>query len=439
MTTPNDSRSKRPVMTEKVMRYTPPATNQHFSLQRIDQQAPAVVVTSGRCTIGALPLNELCVDQSNVSRFHCEVGVENGVGWVRDLGSTNGTHVDGLQVKDAFLKDGSLLKLGPVATLRFKLLAEQEEQPLSDKRELGDLLGESPAMRACFWQLERAAASSRAVLLEGETGTGKTLAAEAIHGLSSRAVEPLVTVDCASTPEADLEQVLFGRGEPPKRLSAFEEAGGGTLVLEDVSELSPALQLRLLPVLESGELRRSGGSAVATVRARLIATTRTDLRMLINDGRFKSELFHRLAVLRIRLPPLRERAEDIPRLVDVHLKKNGITEEEARVVRDRDMLSRLKHAVWAGNVRELFNHVDRAVVMKGALPPGDLAPSSAGPVVDPRTPYSEARRIALEQFEAAYVKALLEQHRGNVSVAARQTGIDRAYLHRLMRRHGVRP
>ena len=436
MTTSTDPRFRRPSMTEKVARYVP-ETTRHFSLQRVDQSSPAVIVTGGKCTVGALAMNELCVEHVNVSRFHCEVGVENGVGWVRDLGSTNGTHVDGLQVKEAFLKDGSLIKLGPVATLRFKLLEQQEEQPLSDKRELGDLIGHSAAMRACFWQLERAAASSRAVLLEGETGTGKTLAAEAIHGLSSRSLEPIVSVDCASTAEADLEQILFGRGEPPKRLSAFEEAGGGTLLLEDVSELSPALQLRLLPVLETGELRRTGGNAVATVRARLIATTRTDLRMLINAGGFKTELYHRLAVLRIRLPALRERAEDIPSLVDAHLEKNAVTEEEARVVRDPESLKRLEHLVWAGNVRELFNHVDRAVVMKGAVP-ADFAPQAAMPVVDARTPYAEARRVALEQFEAAYVKALLELHGGNVSAAARQTGIDRAYLHRLMRRHGVR-
>ncbi len=433
----SDPRFKRPSHTEKVARHVPEATR-HFSLQRIDVPSTPVVVTTGKCTIGALAMNELCVDHATVSRFHAEVGVEHGIGWVKDLGSTNGTHVDGLQVREAFLKDGSLIKLGPTATLRFKLLDQQDELPLSEKRELGELIGESPAMRACFAQLERAASSSRAVLLEGETGTGKTAAAEAIHGASSRSLEPLVTVDCGATTEADLEQILFGRGEPPKRLSAFEEAGGGTLVLEDISELPAALQLRLLPVLETGELRRTGGTAVASVRARLIATTRTDLRMLINEGRFKSELFHRLAVLRIRLPPLRERAEDIPMLVDAHLEDTSVTEEEARVVRDPETLSRLKHAVWAGNVRELFNHVDRAVVMKSAAAPADLQPQATAPQVDARMPYAEARRVALERFEAAYVKALLDLNGGNVSAAARQTGIDRAYLHRLMRRHGVR-
>jgi DNA-binding NtrC family response regulator len=437
MAEPSDTKFRRPSMTEKVARHVP-ATARHFSLQRVDVTSPPVVVTSGRCTIGALAMNELCVDLGTVSRFHCEVTAEGGAPVVKDLGSTNGTHVDGLQVREAFLKDGSLIKLGPVATLRFRLLDEKEELQLSEKRELGELLGESAAMRSCFWQLERAAASSRAVLLEGETGTGKTAAADAIHNASSRSLEPLVTVECGSLTEADLEQVLFGRGEAPKRLSAFEEAGGGTLVLEDVNELPQALQLRLLPVLETGELRRTGAMAVASVRCRLVATTRVDLRMLINEGRFKSELFHRLAVLRIRVPPLRERAEDIPLLVDARLEGSAVTEEEARVVRDPESLARMRHAVWAGNVRELFNYVDRAVTMKSALPPGELAPQTVAAKVDARLPYAEARRIALEHFEVAYVKALLELHGGNVSAAARQTGIDRAYLHRLMRRHGIK-
>jgi len=432
----SEPKFRRPAMTEKVARHAPGATR-HFSLQRVDVTMPPVVVTNGKCTVGALAMNELCVDLSTVSRFHCEVGVEGGTGWVKDLGSTNGTHVDGLHVREAFLKDGSLIKLGPVATLRFKLLDEKDDLQLSDKRELGTLIGESAAMRTCFWQLERAAQSSRSVLLEGETGTGKTAAAEAIHGASARSLEPIVVVECGSLAGADLEQTLFGRGEPPKRLSAFEEAGNGTLVLEDVGDLPQALQLRLLPVLETGELRRPGAMAVATVRCRLIATTRTDLRMLINEGRFKSELYHRLAVLRIRLPPLRERAEDIPSLVDLHLERSNASEEEAAMVRDPESMAQLKRAVWVGNVRELFNHVDRSVVMKSTAAPLELA-AQVAPRVDARVPYSEARQQALDRFEAAYVKALLELHDGNVSEAARQTGIDRAYLHRLMRRHGVK-
>lgn len=429
-----DSFHRKPDATEKVPRFVPDAPR-HFSLQRIDRPAPPIVISSGRCQLGTLESNELRVtDDAKVSRFHCEVAVEKGVPFIKDLGSSNGTFVDGLQVRDAYLKDGSMIRLGPEATVRFRLLEERSELQLSEAASFGPLLGHSVAMRVCFAQLARMAQSNLPVLIEGETGTGKTTAADALVAAVSKPELPFITLDCGALPEPDMEQALFGRSEP-RRLSAFEEARDGTLVLEDVSELSAALQTRLLPVLEKGELRRPGSTAVVPVKARIICTTRRDLRTLVNDGRFKSELFYRLAVLRVQLPPLRERAEDIPELVDAHLEASGLSEAEVASLRAPEFVERLQAASWPGNVRELFNHLDRSVVMQAALAPHQSQKRVSVSTADARKPYAEARRLALERFEEGYVIGVLRLNNGNVAEAARKAGIDRAYLHRLIKRH----
>jgi two-component system response regulator GlrR len=410
------------------------APQRHFSLQRMDVESPVVHVT-GKCQVGAHPLNEVVVDDETVSRFHCEVTVGEGGAWVKDVGSSNGTEIDGVRVREAALKDGSVMKLGKVP-LRFRLLTDSTPQLLSKRDSFGALLGSSLAMRACYAQLERVAETSRPVLLEGESGTGKSIAAEAVHEASSRAAEPFIAVDLGALSADDLEATLFGR-DNPRRLSVFEEVGAGTLFLDEVSELSDAAQARLLPILEKSELRRAGSAAVVKVRARILASTREDLRQLVNAGKFRPELYYRLAVVRVQMPSLRHRLSDLPRLVDAFLTQAGAQEEERARLTAHEFIVRLEQGAWPGNVRELFNHLDRCLVMQAPIEPLE-SKRRTGRMVGIAASYAESRQAALDRFEKEYVEALLEAHRGKVTDAARAAGMDRVYLHRLMKRHGLR-
>ncbi len=433
MTSSTGAFKRRTSPTLKVMRPAPPAVR-HFTLQRVDRAGPAQMVSGGSAQVGSHTLNEVVIEEPTVSRFHCEISVTPDGPVVRDLGSANGTEVDGVRVKEAFLKNGSLLRLGN-ATVRFQLELEATAEPLAKGDTFGPLWGASPQMRACFAQLERAAETSRPVLIEGETGTGKTAAAEAVHDSGSRKDEPFLPVDCSSLAPADLEAMLVGR-ESPRRLSAFEEAREGTLFLDEVAELPLELQGRLVTVLEKGELRRPGGLTVS-VRARVIASTRADLRQLVNQNRFRSELYFRLAVMRVRMPPLRQHPEDIPELVDSWLEDSGTTEEEAEPLRSQEFLSRLQGAAWPGNVRELYNHLDHCRVMRAPLSPGENAPAAAVRPSANHT-WAEGKRLANEEFERGYVEALLERHKGKVSEAARAAQMDRVYLYRLIKRYGLK-
>lgn len=433
MTSP--SRRHNPTSTVKVQKAMEGPGLRRFTLQRLDGKSAQVHISSGRCQIGSHTLNDLVVEHPAVSRFHCEIGIDANGPWLKDLGSSNGTEVDGVGVREVLLRDGSLIKLSDAVTISFKLLNEKSDLPLSKSDQFGGLIGTSAVMRACFAQLERAAQTSRPLLIEGETGTGKTVAAEQVHANSARKLQPFITIDCASLSAEALEEALFGTDN--QRLSAFEEAGWGTLFLDEVSELTPELQGRLMPVLEKGELRRGGSTATVAVRARLIASTRRDLRQLVNQNLFRNELFFRLAVVRVMMPPLRQHLDDVPDLADMFLKQAS-TEDEVAALRTNEFLGRLQLGSWPGNVRELFNHVERCLLMQTALNPQETMQVGLPPRVDPKRSYAEGRRLALEQFEREYVEALLRLHQGKISDAARAAGMDRAYLHRLVRRHGLK-
>ena len=193
-----------------------------------------------------------------------------------------------------------------------------------------------------------------------------------------------------------------------------------------------------MPVHEKGELRRTGSTATGAGRARLIASTRKDLRQLVNQGRFRNELFFRLAVVSVKMPPLRQHLDDVTDLVDVFLTQADAKPEEIAALRTNEFIGRLMLGSWPGNVRELFNHVERCMLMQTPLNPQDTLQVGLPPRVDPKRSYAEGRRLALEQFEREYVEALLRLHQGKISEAARAAGMDRAYLHRLVRRHNLK-
>ncbi|WAS90750.1 sigma 54-interacting transcriptional regulator [Nannocystis punicea] len=401
--------------------------------------------STDRCSIGSHRSNHVLVDDPTVSRFHCEIVVDEAGARVRDLKSRNGTVLDGVNVLEAFLRAGSLLRLGKTV-LRFELGLEVNRLPLASEPRFGSLTGASAPMRATFALLARAAESSATVLLEGETGTGKSQAARSVHRESARAGGPFVVVDCGAIHGNLLESELFGHekgaftGATDRRIGAFEEASGGTLFLDEIGELPLDLQPKLLRALEAREVRRVGSNSHRPVDVRLVAATNRDLRTEVNLGKFRADLYFRLAVVTIRMPPLRQRPEDIPALVDEILAALHASPAQIEPLRDPAFLARLRHAVWAGNVRELRNYLERCVVLGPGQPepePGEAG--GDGFVVDSAAPYAAERVRALADFERRYFAGLLRLHDGKVARAADAAGIDRAYLYRLLRRHRIEP
>jgi DNA-binding NtrC family response regulator len=267
------------------------------------------------------------------------------------------------------------------------------------------------------------------------------VAAESIHQESTRAAGPFVVIDCSAIPRELLESELFGHergsftGATQRRTGAFEEAHGGTVFLDEIGELPLQLQPKLLRVLEAREVRRVGATSVTPIDVRVIAATNRDLRGEVNGARFRSDLYFRLAVLKVALPPLRSRPDDLPALVDHFLVQLGAARHTAEALRAPEFQARLAAAAWPGNVRELRNYLERCLVFEEPPPIGEGA-DAPGSIAD--LAYEEARRRAVAEFERAYVEALLAKHGGKVALAARAAGIDRVYLYRLMRRHGVR-
>jgi DNA-binding NtrC family response regulator len=397
----------------------------------VDGAERPFVSASDRAVVGTHESCDVVLADRTVSRFHCEITVRDGRARVRDLDSKNGTHVDGVAVVESFLHDGARLTVGQT-TMQFGIGGAEVAIPLSRTGQFGALVGRSAEMRHVFALLEQAAQSKATLLLEGETGTGKELAAESLHRMSSRREQPFVVVDCSALPPDLLESELFGHekgaftGASARRVGAFEAAHGGTVFLDEIGELGPELQPKLLRVLERGEVKRIGSDRYKQVDVRIVAATHRNLRSDVNSKRFRSDLYYRLAVIVVTLPPLRDRVEDLPVLVE-HLLASlgGATKPEAARMRTPAFLAELAAHRWPGNVRELRNYVERGLALSGtSAEPIDTAPAS----------YKEAK----ERWERAYVEELMRAADGNVAAAAREAKLDRAAFYRLLWRHGMR-
>jgi DNA-binding NtrC family response regulator len=406
--------------------------------------AGAVYDSAGtRATVGTHDGNHLVVVDPTVSRFHCEIVMTEEHALVRDLGSRNGTRVDGVPIREAYLRDGARLKVGQTQ-LKFELLAEQVGVPLSGGERFGLALGRSVAMRAVFALLERAAQSDATVLLTGETGTGKDVAAESLHRESARREGPFVVVDCGAIPAGLLETELFGHeagaytGATTDRCGAIEAASGGTLFLDEIGELTPDLQPKLLRALDTHTVQRVGGTRRTPVDVRVVAATNRDLKVEVNARRFRPDLYYRIAVVEVRLPPLRERLEDLPLLVEHFLAQLGNPAAAAASLRDPEHVAALGHHSWPGNIRELRNYVEQcqAIGERAALDPSGA--SAGPPAIDVRVPLKRAREQWLDHFERRYLAELIQAHGHNVAAAARAAAIDRVHLYRLLSRYGLR-
>jgi DNA-binding NtrC family response regulator len=416
---------------------------------RSGPDAGKVYESSGeRVVVGTHESTGLVLTDATVSRFHCEIAVNDGLVHIADLGSRNGTLLDGVSVLSAHLHDGAVLTLGR-SEIAFELGAGRVEVPTLEQSRFGLMVGRSPAMRAVFALLESAARSSATVLLLGETGTGKDAAAESIHREGDRSDGPLVVVDCAGMPPALIESELFGHergaftGADRTRLGAFEAASGGTLLLDEVGELPLELQPKLLRVLESRTVQRVGTTQRVPVDVRVIAATNRNLKSDVNAQRFRPDLYYRLAVLEITLPPLRERREDLQLLVEELLARRDGGAAPPALVRGPSFARQLADHDWPGNVRELRNYLERCLALERAVPLDGEDPADAAredpPPIDARQPIRGARERWVRYFERRYLEDLLAHHGGNVSAAARAAGVTRIHLYRLLTRAGLRP
>ncbi len=395
----------------------------------------------GRVRIGARDFAEIVLRDSGVSGLHCEIVAGDELR-VRDLGSKNGTYLGGVRVIEAALTPGAVLTLGSTRLQVAPTHDVVEVGPVAGKETLHGLVARSTAMQALIARIEAVAPTQATVLVMGETGSGKELVAEAIHLASPRAQAPLVTVDCGAISATLIEAELFGyergafTGAERRFAGVFERADGGTLFLDEIGELPPPLQSRLLRALESRKVRRLGGQRDLSVDVRVVAATNRDLPLEVNAGRFREDLYHRLAVVTLTMPPLRERVEDLPLLVVQLLDKIGV---DATPFLTAEGLQALIEHSWPGNVRELRNTLERAASLgQPALPEAAIVSQGAEVKIDLGLSYSLGKKRLLETYERVYLAHMLEQCRGNVTEVARRSGLERMSVYRIMRRLGLR-
>jgi DNA-binding NtrC family response regulator len=424
------ARSDRTVALEPLVRLVVtagPDTGKAFVLD--GTQAPRVL-------LGTSPACELVLADRQISRRHLSFELANGQLRVRDLGSTNGTKIRGVSIAEAFLHGGETLELGE-SVIEVVRDDEHGEPFVSDETGFGRYLGRSVAMRRLYATCEKLAKSQAPLVIEGETGTGKELLAEVLHEEGPRAEGPFVVFDCASVSPAEAEVVLFGReGSPDSELGLFEEANGGTLLIDEIGELDAGVQPKLLRAIERGEIRRVGGTRSLPIDVRFISTSRRDLDREVGEGHFREDLFFRIAVTRIELPPLRKRAGDVEFLA-AHFWALGGSSDPL----PRSNVDRLRSYEWPGNVRELSNFITRLRAVGPTERSSQRAGEQSAPasdfidrVVGEHLPLGPARERVIAEFERRYVEDAFVRNGRNVTRAAEAAGIARRYFRTLRAR-----
>ena len=423
--------------------------------------------------IGGMEDNDLVLDDPTVSRYHCRIYQDENAYMIEDLGSTNGTFVNRVRIKDAFLKPGCMLTIGK-SDVRFQSLDERIDIQPVNREKFGRIVGKSTRMREIFGILDRIAPTDATVILEGETGTGKEVVAQTVHDASRRSKKPFVVFDCSAIPENLIESELFGHekgsftGAIMARQGLFETAHGGTIFLDELGELSLDLQPKLLRALEQREIRRVGSNKPIKIDVRVVAATNRNLEEEVKAGRFREDLYYRLSVVRLILPPLRDRAEDVALLAKHILRSAAFNQDDSNRPRvkgiEREALDAMMNYRWSGNVRELVNVVERAcaycdtdyinlehlpeqITGVGVLrrqPEPTRAPevgiTTAAPTLPGSSmtkPFKDAKEEWVASFESDYIISLLTKHGFNISHAARDADIDRKYFRKLMKKYGI--
>lgn len=405
--------------------------------------------------IGKKSDNDIVVNDKTVSRNHVEIHLNDDNSYLlKDLNSTNGTTINGMKVKEAYLSQGDQIEVGETK-IEFQTYDENVQIEPSNNNFFGQLVGKCRKMRQIFGILERISPSQATVIIEGETGTGKELVARAIHDNSLRKDKPFITFDCSSVAPNLIESELFGHtkgsftGAIKDRIGAFEAANGGTIFLDEIGELTLDLQPKLLRALEQREIKRVGSTNAVKLDVRVISATNRNLKEEVKNAKFREDLYYRLSVVKIQVPPLRERLEDIPLIAEKILASarfNRKPDGKFYVSRvEDDALKILQRYQWPGNVRELNNILERAVsfsedgTIKGSHLQYVFSEVESGEEAtvriqgyDMERPFKEAKQAVVEQFEKEYLQELLERNKGNVSKASREAKIDRKHLRNLL-------
>jgi DNA-binding NtrC family response regulator len=409
---------------------------------RVDGSAASDVI------VGQSPVCQLRLTDPAVSRRHAAFDVVADGLRVRDLESKNGTFIGGVRVVEARLTGGEAITIGSTV-IRAGLEGPNAPDALPLEDRFGGVLGASREMRRLFPLMARLANAKIPVLIEGETGVGKEAVAAALHVAGPRRERPLILFDCTTIAPNLLESELFGHekgaftGATAQREGVFEQAHGGTLFIDELGELSLDLQSKLLRAIDAGQVRRVGGQRWLQCDVRVIAATRRDLDAMVQAGTFRDDLFHRLAVGRIAIPPLRERKGDIPLLMEHFFHALGAS---PNVLPRSHVDAWLAHS-WPGNVRELRNAVARVVALGELAQLAQTPPraASSGPadspgrafegLLDELLPYDESRQRALELFQRHYVARALKASKGDVRRAAEAAGVALRYFQLLRARY----
>jgi DNA-binding NtrC family response regulator len=400
-----------------------------------------VVVNVEPVLIGRDPSCAVVLDDPEVSAIHCELRADGPGVVIRDLDSKNGTFVNTVRIREGILTGACTILIGG-SQIAYEPL-ERERVDVGFDESFGPLLGASPRMRHLFRMLREVSPTELSLLITGETGTGKELVAQAVHEKSARAGGPFIVVDCASIPGPLAESLLFGHergsftGATERRAGAFHDAHRGTIFLDELAELPVEIQPKLLRALAEKQVKRVGANTYDTVDVRVIAATRRDLGRSMNTGHFRSDLFFRIAQVRIELPPLRDRREDIPLLAKHVCERIGHKDRSDEVV---ELVTKaLSQHDWPGNVRELVNVASVAA----SLPPGAESIASmlplegGGDVVTPTSPFGEAKRAAVASFEAHYFGELARMTNGNVSEMSRRSGMERHHVRAFLKKYNL--
>lgn len=408
--------------------------------------------------IGKREGNDFILSDKTVSRNHLEIEYTSDSFLLRDMQSTNGTYVNGTKVKEAYLAPGDVIKLGNTS-IEFQAFSETAKIEPSSNESFGSMVAKSRKMRQIFGIMEKISPTFATVVIEGETGTGKDLVANGIHQNSTRKNKPFVVFDCSSVAPNLIESELFGHekgsftGAIKSRKGAFEEASGGTIFLDEIGELPLDLQPKLLRALEQREVRRVGANLPTAIDVRVLCATNRDLKKEVSEGRFREDLYYRLSVVKINIPPLRDRPEDIPLIIEKILrdaKFNRTIDGGFRITRvEDDALKTLQRYQWPGNVRELANIIERAASFADG---GSIAKShldyvfseldneeehTEKLVMDTDLPFKEAKQKLLDVFEKDYLLDLLKRNNNNLSKAAREAKIDRKHIRNLLKKYGI--